>query len=70
MRPRCEKCGKRIYRIQRILRLPIPAYCPSCGAEIRFHQRNDLRVYETIVCTVIFTICAIVMMTLIQLGFF
>ena len=69
MRPRCEKCGKRIHRIQKRFSQPIPAYCPSCGAEISFQQKNNLRAYEYIVCTVVFTIFAIVMMVLIRLGF-
>jgi uncharacterized protein (DUF983 family) len=68
MRPRCEKCGKRIQRIHRRLIHFYPDYCPSCGTKIGLKQKSDLRYYETIVCIVVFTIFAIVMMTFTQLG--
>jgi uncharacterized protein (DUF983 family) len=61
MRPRCEKCGKRIQRIQRRLIHFYPDYCPSCGAEISLKQKSFLIKYETIICIIAFIIFAIVM---------
>ncbi len=61
MRPRCEKCGKRIYRIQKMFSHPIPAYCPSCGAEISLKQKSDLNDYEIIICVIVFIIIVIIL---------
>ena len=65
MRPRCEKCGKRIQRIPRRLIHFYPDYCPSCGTKISLKQKSDLMYYETIVFIVVFTTIAIIVMTLI-----
>ena len=61
MRPRCEKCGKRLYRIQKTFSHPIPAHCPSCGAEISLKQKSDLIDYEAIICIIAFIIVVIIL---------
>ncbi|MBY8980439.1 MAG: hypothetical protein KGD72_08620 [Candidatus Lokiarchaeota archaeon] len=61
MRPRCEKCGKRLYRIQKMFSQPVPAHCPSCGAEISLKQKSDLKDYETIICIIAFIIVVIIL---------
>jgi len=68
MIPRCGKCGKPINRIKYKLIHSIPSYCPTCGAKISLQQKRDVTNYEIVFCTVVFTIFAITMIIIIQLG--
>lgn len=46
LRPRCEKCGTRIYRIyhpfKNYLWRDIPSHCPKCGEQISYYKKEHL----------------------------
>ncbi|MFX1407774.1 MAG: hypothetical protein ACFFBW_12540 [Promethearchaeota archaeon] len=49
-RPRCDKCGEKIYPTYRIFKnyfwRPIPSYCPHCGEEINLDKKKRVMEHD------------------------
>ncbi len=56
LRPRCENCGARIYRIHHPFRnyhfRKIPSHCPECGEQVGYYKKEHLIEYESLGCLV------------------
>lgn len=49
-RPKCEGCGKRIYRpyslVKSYMWRKIPSHCPYCGKQFSFEKKKHLLEHE------------------------
>ncbi|MFW9970731.1 MAG: hypothetical protein ACFFDF_11085 [Candidatus Odinarchaeota archaeon] len=59
VRPRCDKCGERIYRSHSPFSNywwgKIPSHCPNCGAEIKMEKKEHFIEHESLICLVLCT---------------
>ncbi|MFX0029864.1 MAG: hypothetical protein ACFE8B_11680 [Candidatus Hermodarchaeota archaeon] len=72
-RPRCKKCGKRIYRnyspFKNYLWRDIPEFCPKCGEKLSFEKKKHLLEHEEY-CWMLNCIGIIIFLIIIALIFF